>query len=649
MSSNLKLSYPHIPYEAMSVFSTVSLESEKYLNNLSNGPRRTLTSFVSTSSTCWIDYEVADPQAASSLQIIRANLLKDSGVNVVQLRACNSSLRIADEIGGVIAEYDSSREVFVDNLNRVSTWKDVSGNNRHLNQSSLSNKPQWTRADDKENLTLQSQSFDSASWTKGLLTVLANQEYDPYTGKQTADYLKEDSSNASHNLYQSIRFYRNRNYRIRVVAKSTSRNIKVRLLTNTEGYIFINLSSGVVYSTTGIWANVQITALDNGYWLIEGERLHNANDADGQVQIGIVHPSNGESYLGDNTSGLYVAFCQVQDASAEKVYIQTESYQLHKGVNGCPAVFFDGIDDAMDLVMAAQAQPLSIFVVVRSIGQNTTNQYLYDTQSGNSRMYLDSGGTIYFTNGITLSAASARNTTKVYSGIANGASSKLYDNGNLIASGNAGSNSFTNLRVGGENSGYGVAPFAGEILRIIIFSGELSASNRQKVEDMLTTLYVNEPLVAERSLDTLALNGPKEEDLSYNFTETQTYRHWWVQFSAVKPTSYEHSKIFISKPFDFGRDPIWGRKVSLSSNDEWNREPRYVFELKYQDIQDSTTIEFLLRIGNWIDVNPVCLITTIYDEVLNEAKVIHCMIKSYSIEPISYNQSNITIVVEELI
>ena len=169
-------------------------------------------------------------------------------------------------------------------------------------------------------------------------------------------------------------------------------------------------------------------------------------------------------------------------------------------VNGRDAVEFDGVSQLLKTYGSTftLAQPTTFFVVYRSLDPTTTSAraFLFDSMNSSSRqafgrpgsdqvrMYanidLDFAGFSYPFSGFSL-----------FAGVFDGGNSALYQNGNLVGSGNTGGASQAGFTLGGLSSGaqYGYDMSHAQVAELLYYSGSLSAADRGAVSSWLTQKY----------------------------------------------------------------------------------------------------------------------------------------------------------------
>jgi hypothetical protein len=180
-----------------------------------------------------------------------------------------------------------------------------------------------TVAKAEENLLVRSQEFDTASWTKGFVTVTADTTTAP-DGTSTADTVTEDTSTQSHQLIQTGLIFTNAPTTVSLFVKANGSNtVRILFRTGTAGTVSgsfeFDLSVPSASVTTGSSASASITDAGNGWYRVVATSSDNA--ASTAVIIRITRLGN--SYLGDGTSGLFLWGAQLEQRSAVTAYTPT--------------------------------------------------------------------------------------------------------------------------------------------------------------------------------------------------------------------------------------------------------------------------------------------------------------------------------------
>ena len=176
----------------------------------------------------------------------------------------------------------------------------------------------------RTNLLLRSEEFDNASWIKADSTVTANATTSP-SGTMTADKLVENNTNSRHYIYQPTdSLVVGNTYFVSVYLKDAGRNRgRVRAAGAFAIDVEFNLQNGTVSGPNAIIQNV-----GNGWYKVGFSFIANATTM-GTV-IFLSNSTTGNSgfnytYLGDNTSGLFLWGAQLEVDNAATEYIPTTS------------------------------------------------------------------------------------------------------------------------------------------------------------------------------------------------------------------------------------------------------------------------------------------------------------------------------------
>ncbi len=385
--------------------------------------------------------------------------------------------------------------------NAISAWASRVGA-ISFTQTTEANKPKLTRADNLENRFKYSEDFSqAATWEilVGLKAVTGNEDANPLTGVQTADRIVEDNSNGLHRFRQlGFPVVAGQPYRISFYAKSSNRRIGISTTTGfSNQYLGFDLTTGTTYDSSGTGANLVTMAAVPGYagwYYCAATPTAVTTSAVGNTVWYFSLPTNGttwnSSYQGDNASYMSIYGAQFRSALADPTYIATTSAPQYRGVNGRPAVYFDGGNAKMtssdilsDIVTAGAKtailgfKPLALGTnyILAEVSGPAWSAYVTSSSSNSFRHQNNDG-----TNDISAITGTAVNTTYISSvthGTGNLYSKRNGVNGNITASGNT-ADLTKALQVSGvANSAY----FAGTITDILTWNKVLSSQTIDKL------------------------------------------------------------------------------------------------------------------------------------------------------------------------
>jgi len=156
------------------------------------------------------------------------------------------------------------------------------------------------------------------------------------------------------------------------------------------------------------------------------------------------------------------------------------------GINGNPALDFDG--DSLSESNITIGQPYTVISVFshddrssRAIYSSSTKRApsMEGSQTGSNLTNLNGGSDILGQNTLL--------SPVVYTGVYDGGSSLLRENGSQTASGNAGSESFDGLRIGDSTSNVG--PSDGQFGELVVYDDRLSAADISSEEQRMADKF----------------------------------------------------------------------------------------------------------------------------------------------------------------
>jgi hypothetical protein len=202
------------------------------------------------------------------------------------------------------------------------------------------------------NLVQYSEQFNNGIWSKSRTSVLPNTAISP-DGDLTATTLIEDTSNATHRVFQSVsKSSTPIQYTFSCYLKAKERTFaQIRIAENGEldsASAVINLSTGQLIGTYGTYSNVSgsVVSLNNGWYRLS----ITVTSVNASSIIGFILPAlNGDlaspSYLGNGTSGIYIWGAQLVEGSSALEYFPTTDRQdvprIDYSLGGCPNILLE--------------------------------------------------------------------------------------------------------------------------------------------------------------------------------------------------------------------------------------------------------------------------------------------------------------------
>ena len=157
-------------------------------------------------------------------------------------------------------------------------------------------------------------------------------------GSSTADVLVEDATPTTvHQVSQGITFTALTVYTFSIWAKARERSfIELRYSAGFGSVVlaYFNLTTGAVGTTSGT-TSTSVTAYQNGWYRCSITATSGAAPAGGEVVIRLANADGGETYSGDNTSGVYLWGAQVEAGAFHSSYIPTTTGSVARTADRC--------------------------------------------------------------------------------------------------------------------------------------------------------------------------------------------------------------------------------------------------------------------------------------------------------------------------
>jgi hypothetical protein len=191
-----------------------------------------------------------------------------------------------------------------------------------------------------QNLFLQSQTFNNASWVKNNASITTAATTAP-DSTNTGQKLVEDSATSLHYVSQAPVIVGS-TITVSVYAKQSERTrLLIRENSNTGAYSVFDVSTGSVITNSGI-ATGSIVSAGNGWYRCSITATFTAS---GSTNFGIfLMPNAGTlfadaTYAGNGTSGLFIWGSQIEIGSTLNTYIPTTTAAVY----GTPTLSFSGV------------------------------------------------------------------------------------------------------------------------------------------------------------------------------------------------------------------------------------------------------------------------------------------------------------------
>ena len=202
------------------------------------------------------------------------------------------------------------------------------------------------------NLVQYSEQFNNAAWSKSRTSVLSNTAISP-NGDLTATTLIEDTSNATHRVFQSLsKSSTPIQYTFSCYLKAKERTFaQIRIAENGEAdsaSAVINLSTGQLIGTYGTYSNVSasVVSLNNGWYRLSITATSvNASSIVAFIFLALNGNLSSPAYLGNGTSGIYIWGAQLVEGSSALEYFTTTDRQdvprIDYSLGGCPNILLE--------------------------------------------------------------------------------------------------------------------------------------------------------------------------------------------------------------------------------------------------------------------------------------------------------------------
>lgn len=182
-------------------------------------------------------------------------------------------------------------------------------------------------------------------------------------------------------------------------------------------------------------------------------------------------------------------------------------------------------------------------------------------------------------------------------------------------------------------------------LNLITSYGEVSCTIKGADNSGITT---NVNTQSPSNVETSDLYGRKNEDYVYVLSNSVFRDFWEITFSTLANHNFYLRKLFVGNAFYFGVEPDAPASFSSFFNINARLNVR-TFQLRWTGVNNDKLAEFMTLIIQYHQVNPIVLYAKDWDGVLNNEKLLYCMINDYSIERSVFNNNTIQLNLTEMI
>lgn len=336
------------------------------------------------------------------------------------------------------------------------------------------------------------------------------------------------------------------------------------------------------------------------------------------------------------------------------------------GVNGNAALAFDGSASYMTAngaaaIFSGSDKPFSVAIAFKLNNTTTAGKCYFGAGRSSSatpcqELYMANNHRAFRRDDASASSnptgGTANTSTNVVSVVFSGTAISVYDKGSVVinaAAHDVGTMTIDRVGIGALVRNTVSEFFNGRICEICLYDSALGTSDRQALEEYLTSKWITAPSVNWQTIASDSLVGPRAEDYAFSFAASSAYRYWWAQYSASSAASkYPHSKLHFGTWFDFGRDPIYPLTQRLEAYSSGSREGRYIFECEWQGVADLKLEDFIDKIVEVKDISPVIL-SDAGDLCLNGMRQMHAWVTAVDIEKQTHNTNNVRCIFEEVL
>jgi hypothetical protein len=270
-------------------------------------------------------------------------------------------------------DFDFTRSGNATRLNSEGLIELVSTNVPRLNypliDGVVSGCPSLLLEPSRTNLMTFSEQFDNAAWVKSFSILTSNAATSP-DGYTNADKLIATSVLDGHIVRQPATLTDSTNYSLSVFAKAAEYDfcrLQPTTKDGTSNNTFFNLVTGVVAST-GVGHTATIEDFSNGWYRCT--IVYNAGTGattTNQQRIGVSQDGINQSFLGNDSSGIYIWGAQLEEGSYPTSYIPTSGTIATRSAETC--------NNAGDVNTFNDSEGV-LFAEISALANDLTNRYI---------------------------------------------------------------------------------------------------------------------------------------------------------------------------------------------------------------------------------------------------------------------------------
>ena len=248
----------------------------------------------------------------------------------------------------------------------------------------------------RTNLSLYSEQFDDASWTKGNSSITVNATTSP-DGLTTADKLVEDTATSTHRVlnFSALVVSTTAPTAYSVYAKAAERTA-VRVTDNDAQGADFDLVTG---ATSNISAGVTAEAknVGNGWWRLSIVRT--SSTVNGRIVVNLLS-AGATSYTGNGTSGAFIWGAQLEAGAFATSYIPTVASQVTRSADVASVNTLSPWYNAAEGTLYVEGSTLALASsdrIIAAFSDNTSSNTfeLYkQSNSATARLYMATSGVL---------------------------------------------------------------------------------------------------------------------------------------------------------------------------------------------------------------------------------------------------------------